>query len=371
MAAQVIPIPNPRLPYQLDHTLPNNISLFGANCTQGLCLTGDEWTDTSKDILYIAFPILIGLGVILNFLSMIVLARCVRISNDSYLVGLSLSNFLLLVCAGLLHIQDYIGHCDLYQHAYGYLKSIHSWQWYSALWIIMVMTLERSMNLTETRERSSLCTSLQAGVVVLMVLIVCLVSALPEFFEYEVIEIFDYVKNRTTSMYRPSEASAAPEYKIMYFWYRMSISIFLPYPFLFIMLILLLQRMKRSRNKRKCLSVKQQGGSGQILSRKLSEEMHITRLCIVLILLYYILTGPYGVWHLVSVIHPQWFRDEAALSTGLYHIFEFIFYAYFSILFFLLCSYNDKFRHSLAHMCCCCCIVSRKKSKMRKRKKKR
>ena len=334
-----------------------------ANCTGGCSLNQSDllspqaeehtaWMGASDDVLYIAFPLVIIWGVASGLVSLCVLARQVKVSHDSYLLGLVTASVLLLACGGTLRLQEYIPHSNAYQYAYGYVKSLTDWLWYTTLWLLVVMTLERSMTSSQNRTKS-LCSPIQAAVVTIMVYCVCFISALPQFWEYEVTETFDYGSNHTLAMAQISPAANTPEFRVMYFWYTVSITVFLPYPLLLTMIVLLSRGMRQSRQSRRHLSTNH--STGNILNRKVSHQLHLSRLFLVMILLYLVLTGPFTFLLIADRVNPHWNWPVDNIYTALYNIFEFTFYFYYAILFFLFCSYSDKFRYSFVRMFCCCC----------------
>lgn len=370
---ELVTLPHPLEPdieikRQLGFNLSVKLPAATANCSPPLCLrnlsvlSGNipllaeeenmAWIDTSHDVLHFAFPVVIVWGVLSGFVSVVVIARQIRVSNDSYLLGYVLANILLLTCGGIIKLQDYIPHSNSYQYVYCYTKSLNDWFWYTSLWILVVMALERSMMATQSGSKS-LCSPIQGCIVTVMIFCVCLVSALPQFWEYEVTETFDYGTNQTLAMAQLAPAADTPEFKVMYFWYTCTVTIFLPYPLMIAMIVMLSRGMKHSRQSRRRLSIKH--GSGNILNRKVTEEIHLTRLYVVLILLYLLLTGPFCFLQLVDRVSPHWNWPVDHIYTTLYNIFEFAFYFYFAIGFFLYCTYYDKFRYSFTQTCCCCC----------------
>lgn len=340
-----------------------NLTHLNGNCshcgngTSSLVLDGSEgddkpWLWASKDVLFFAFPVMFAWGILTGLVNLIVLSKQPHVSANTYMFGLVTSSFGLLICGAMLKLQVYVGDFNAYHFMYGNLKGLNDWFWYASLWILVVMTLERSMTVTQNRPKS-VCSATQAVVLTILVYIVSLVSALPEFWEYEVVETFDYGTNQTYVLTQTSAVAETPEYRIMYFWYTMSIVIFMPYPVLVIMTSVLIRGMKKSSHSRRRLSMKHTTGS--ILNRKVTEELHITRLFVVLIVLYLILTGPFTALRLLERIVPQVLLTNETIYKGLTDIFEFAFYFYFSIEFLLFCSYSDKFRFSLVRMFCCCC----------------
>ncbi len=99
-----------------------------------------------------------------------VLLHCTSVWTGALLIWLVtqslafLFSVILLTCGALLKTQDYIGHNNTYQYAYGPVKSLNDMMWFTALWCLVVMSLERSMTVAQNRVRS-VCTCLQACVV--------------------------------------------------------------------------------------------------------------------------------------------------------------------------------------------------------------
>ena len=328
----------------------------GANCS--LCGNGSNtgthkaWMGTSKDVLYIALPVIMIWGLLTGLLNVIVLLRRIRVSNDAYMLGLVLASLCLLTCGVILKLPEYTGPHNFYQYSYGYVKSLNDWFWYTSLWILLVMTLERSITVTTHKGRST-CSPSQAFAIVSLIFVVCFVSALPQFWEYEIIETFDYGTNSTLVLTQLSQASETPEYAIMYFWYVVSITVFLPYPMLLVMVCVLAGSMTQSHYSHRRLNAKH--NTPKVLNRKVMEEIHLSRLFIVLILLYYLFTGPLTFLQLIDRVAPHWTWDNS-LYLGLHNIFEFVFYFYYSIQFLLYVTYSDSFRLQLLRTCCCCCV---------------
>lgn len=360
---------------ELEQQLGNRSSNWGSpNCSRCPNTTSiitdpqQLWTEISHDILFIAFPIVIGSGMFLGLLNLIVIIRQIKVSNDGYLLGLVTASVMLLASGGIIQMQDYVGYSHVYQYMYGYIRSIHDWFWYTALWILLVMALERSMTVTQNRTKS-MCSTGQAVVVTLLIYGVCLVSALPQFWEHEVIETFDYGTNQSYAITQLSAAAHSPEYQIMYYWYTVSITVFLPYPILIVLVIFLAKGMKHSQHSRRRLSIKH--GSGNILNRKVTEEINVTRLFVVLILLYILLTGPLTILRLLDRLVPKHIlHKNDDLYDGLTDIFQFMFYFYFAIEFFIFLSYSDRFRNSLCRTCCWCCLTDCGRDHRRQRRAK-
>ena len=309
------------------------------------------WVGASEDILSVIFPIMLVWGVLSGFVNLIVLIRQISVSLDSYLIGFVIGNILLLLSGGLLKIEEYIGHQNWFQYIYGHVKTVNDWLWYTCLWLLLVMVLEKGSMVTQNRQKY-VCSPVQACIVTLLVYVLTAISALPQLWKYEATRTWDYLTNTSIVMSHQSTLAEKPAYKLMYFWYVVTITVFLPFPLLTILMAMLVKGMKYAENCRQHMPAAH--GSGNIMNKKVSEEIHLMRLFIVIIVLYMLFTGPFTFLNLVDHLNPHWNWPLDSVYPGLYCIFQFMFYFFFTIHFFLLCSYNDKFWHSLMKTCCCC-----------------
>lgn len=314
----------------------------------------DLWVSHSQSVLYYSFPIILGWGAVTALIGILCMIWRIKSANDSYLLGLLISAFFLLSCGAVSKLQDYTPYSAIYQQMFPYFKTANDWFWFTSLWILIMMALDRGMA-TIQRRQQPLCTPFQASLVTFLIFCVCLVSALPQFWEYEMIEVFDYSTNQSRLESQLTTTSNSPEYFLMYFWYTVTITVFLPYPIMLTMIVVLVRGMKRMRRNKKRLADKH-AHTAMILRRKTKEEIHVVRLHIVLLLSYITLTGPYTFLVLVYGVTPTWAWPQDGLYTGLYTILEFVFYFYYASLFLLFCSYSDSFRRCLRKTCCCCCI---------------
>lgn len=329
---------------------PAGINAFDDNVFEQL--EKAAWALDCENTAHVLLPIVLGTGLLLGLLSMVGAGRRVRSAGDTFLMAFLVGSELLMICALLIKLQEYIEHSVMYEHLYGYVKCLHDWLWFSTLWILIVMTLERAMSASPAARSRSTCSRAQAAIVSLLISGVCLLSALPQFWEYEVTETFDYGSNRTLVMAQLSEVADSPQFAILYFWYAAVLSVLLPFP-LFVLICVLLVRSMRNRR----LS-KQHVPTSDVLSRRLQRsaaDEHGARLCLVLILLYIVCTGPASCLVLAHGVRPHWTWSQQDLYSGLFPVLELVFYFFYATVFFLLLSYSDRFRRQLRRSLCCCC----------------
>ncbi|XP_074658962.1 uncharacterized protein LOC141911805 [Tubulanus polymorphus] len=344
-----------------------NYQLHGSHClacgNKSIPLNDvSTWMEMVHLILYWAHPSIIGFGIVTGVVNIVTLARQVQTSVDTYLTGLAVSSTLLQLCGAFLWLPLYIGHYTIYQQLHGYFVSINDWFWYTSLWLILVMSLERVLSLTQNQTRS-LCSPIQACVSTVMVYCVCLASSLPRFWEYEVVEYVDAKTNVTVYVSQRSDVASTPEYTIMYFWYLTSITVFLPIPVMIVLTCLLskvTQSLVSSTKRRQTPRINndhenRQPLTGPAFSVNPAEETNMTRLYISFIGCYIVFTSPRTFLDLLPNLTVGIVDTDSSFYHTLHDLFQVLFYLNFSIQFLLFLSYYKHFRRTLKSMCCCCC----------------
>ena len=359
------------LPAYRDIENPMNPMTFNptpraSNCNTTLCnsssiLGASPWIDDGHSVLYYTLPAVCVCGIITTLCSISVLLNTQRVSYDLYLLVIQITHLLLLLCGLLLHTDEYTENrllINIYAYIYGPIDMVHSWLHYNSAWMLVVLTLERTSTLTHNRAQG-VCSRHQAGAITALVVAVSLLSALPQFWQYEVTQTMDYSKNQTVNLVELTEIATSPEYDVMYYWYVTAV-IMTSYPLLMIMVVVLSRRLRHNQVTRH----NHKHNTGSLLKRRYVEELHVTRLCIVMSLLFFLLTSPAAILHVIDKLMPFFASDYTSIYDVVYTLCEFTFYFYYSAHFPLLCSYNDRFRYTLLSSCCCrcfrCCIRNRK-----------
>ncbi|XP_067657635.1 vertebrate ancient opsin-like [Haliotis asinina] len=325
-----------------------------ALCTNGLqpANTTLYWMEISDYFCFLALPVIISFAFVTEIISIIVLSKQIRMSLDTYLLGLSIATILLISCTVVLVLQHYIGYHPVLTYIQGYAISCRDWFWYTTIWLIVMMSFERALTVSATRS-NTLCTSAQAGVVVVMVFCVGLVSALPRFWEYAATDVFDSSHNVTVLISEKTESTTTPEYNTMYFWYVKTITLFLPYFMMLSISVTLSCRTRRSTMTRRYMSVKH--SSGLTLNRKIKEEIALSKLLILIISVYVIFTTPFCLLDLLAYALPGWISSDSRMFASLYNLFSVSFFLHHALHLILYFCYNKQFRLTLLALCCCCC----------------
>ncbi|GFR80490.1 peptide receptor GPCR [Elysia marginata] len=325
-----------------------------APCSLGLAPrnTTAYWHEVSDYFCFLALPVIMSLALVMEMLSVVVLIRQVRQSLDTYLMGLSLAAILLLACTTLLVLQHYIGPEPHLVHTQPYSVSCRDWFWYSAIWLLIMMSFERVLTVSATRA-TTLCSANQAAVVVVMVFAVGLVSALPRFWEYQATSLFNPATNRTSLIAQKTASTATREYNIMYFWYVKSVTLFVPLIMMISMCVMLGCRSRRSALTKRYMAVKHSNGAA--LSRKIKEESALSTLLILLMSLYMVCSAPAGLLELAAHLAPQWMDPASRTFASLYNILAVLFFFQFDMHFIIYFCFNKQFRITLLTLFCCCC----------------
>lgn len=325
-----------------------------APCQMGLGPknTTNYWNEISDYFCFLALPVIVTFAVLTELMSIVVLARQVRQSLDTYLLGLSLSTLLLLTCTTLLALQHYMGPQGVLVYSQPYSASCRDWFWYSAIWLLVMMSFERVLTVSASRA-NTLCTSSQAAVVVVMVFAVGLVSSLPRFWEYQAMEIMDHATNVSFVIAQKTVSTATEEYNTMYFWYVKGVTLFVPYFMMIVMSVVMGCRTRRGVLTQRYMAIKHT--SGLTLNRKIKEEVALTQLLILLMVLYMICSVPSAALDLVAHLAPSWMDPTSRTYASLYNLFTVMFFFQFDLHLIIYFCFNKQYRLTLLAMFCCCC----------------
>jgi heme exporter protein D len=378
-----------------------------------------------------------------------------RRQGNVYLLWNVITGAALLICCCIRRMSDYV---DLDTGGFigsglnVYVNSIDEWLSYASLWLLVAMDLEKALQLTSSESAgeqrpSPLLTSKSAFVVnngikhhggptgkssiksstalsslyrkevavCGAVYAVCLVSALPHFFSFQVIETLDLATNRTVFVPRHSdELVDSFEFRVVYYWYVVGLTVLIPLPVLVVVSVVICRALlsRRRRLKRKRMPapppIQQQGGNcdgatvvmvgKSIMARKSASSSSASggggggggggnckgvvdadavalsgRLLVVSTALYVLFTAPRTAltcleglpssrWSMLSSDFDGSGPSSAEKLDGessivgdmINSLAEFSFYLYYASSLPLLCSYHDGFHARLARFVCCC-----------------
>ncbi|RUS73005.1 hypothetical protein EGW08_019237 [Elysia chlorotica] len=325
-----------------------------APCSMGLepRNTTAYWHEVTDYFCFLALPVIMSLAVLMEILSVLVMARQVRQSLDTYLMGLSLAAILMLLCTALLILQHYMGPETTLVHTQPYAASCRDWFWYSAIWLLVMMSFERVLTVSASRA-TTLCSANQAAVVVVMVFAVGLVSALPRFWEYQAMRLHDPTTNTTRLIAKKTASTATEEYNIMYFWYVKGVTLFVPFLMMTSMSVTMSYRSRRGALTKRYMAVKP--STSAALSRKIKEEAALSALLVLLMSLYMLCSAPASLLELVAHVAPDWLSPASRTFASLYNIFTVAFFFQFDMHFIIYFCFNKQFRITLLTLFCCCC----------------
>lgn len=325
-----------------------------APCAMGLGPknTTAYWNEISDYFCFLALPVIVTFAVLTELMSIVVLARQVRQSLDTYLLGLSLATLLLLVCTVMLALQHYVGPHLLLVYSQPYNASCRDWFWYSGIWLLVMMSFERVLTVSASRA-NTLCTSAQAAVVVVMVFAVGLVSSLPRFWEYQAVEVKDPATNITRVIAKKTVSTATEEYNTMYFWYVKGVTLFVPFFMMMVMSGVMACRTRRRVLTQRYMAIKHT--SGLTLNRKIKEEVALSQLLILLMSLYMICSAPSAGLDLVAHLVPKWLDPASRTYASLYNLFTVMFFFQFDLHLIIYFCFNKQYRLTLLALFCCCC----------------
>jgi len=429
--------------------------------------TGPMWVRLllDHDVVYYVFPVMLTVGLLCDIVAAGVLICLVgsvcrkstssrgkssraaggRCLGNIYLLWNAVSSAVLLMCCWTRRLSDYVEVEDGGLRAY--FSAVDEWLSYASLWLLIAMDLEKALQLTAT---GSICENVPSPPVVYKsafaiddqtkqpgasktfdstsnsvsyrkevavccaVYAVCFVSALPHFFSFQLVETFDMSTNRTLFLpHHSAELTDSFEYRVVYYWYIVGLTILFPVPLLVVVSIVicraLISRRRRHKLKRASPSSVQSqhltknGGSSTLVvvgksnltrrpqpssitsgrsssSSADSDAVALTgRLLVVTTALYLlftlprtVLTGMEGLpsskWSAMLVTVDSGPRDldvdeYSVIGDMIRSLTDFSFYLYYASALPLLCSYHDDVHALLVSLICSSCSKRRQRAR--------
>ena len=259
-----------------------------------------------RDPVYYALPFVLIAGIVCDavavwFLVSLLLRTPTRcqgdVTSDVYLLWLAVTSDLWLLCAAVRALPDYVT-ChvtELLRWTYGYLAAVSEWLSYAYLWLLITMSLNAAVHLNagvnsssdhlDEKDENSLndtchhrhhhhhhqhhhqrrrhrCRELFTCAAIH---VVCVVSSLPQFFAYQLVDHVEPSSNTTSTVSRLDESlTASYEYAVVYHWYVVCLSVLLPVPLLIGLAgVLAASMLRKSRTRRERTPVKPRDSSVQ------------------------------------------------------------------------------------------------------------
>ena len=241
------------------------------------------------DPVYYVLPVVLIAGIVCDTLSAWLLARLllrtparcqVDVTSDVYLLWLTVACDLWLACASVRALPDYVtGHVIESLHwVDGYAAAVGEWLSFTCLWLLLTMSLNATVRLSASRtehhqlnsENSSKhphqqqqqdrngCRQLFVCIAIYMI---CLVSSLPQFFAYQLVDSSNAETNRTVIVSQlDDQLTTSYEYSVVYHWYVVCLTVLLPVPLLIVIAAFLAASLlQKSRARHKKVPVKPSG----------------------------------------------------------------------------------------------------------------
>ena len=331
----------------------------------------EEWLFITNEVMYYLYPAIIGLALIFAIVNSIVTAKMVTDSHECYLAGFNISAMVMILVSAVIHLPTYVPCTDKYMECYDglrvalpYLLAIENQCFYTCSWLLITAVSERMGHAMCGKWHSSFG-KIHGILASLMIVIVCFVFTLPQYWEYQTAVIHNSHSGLMCPRLVMAPANAVINdnggYVSEYEWYRwflMAFSIGLPY--------LLMPIMLAPVCCVKTHDYTHVNGNGHIstyaddysVKDYLTDDKSFNRLLTVTVMIYLLMTGPRNA---VRLLHdPPFFMslcDSKLMADTLALLFDILFYFFFFILFFfnLCCSAKyRKYLHSLRQCCCCC-----------------
>ncbi|KAF6022424.1 hypothetical protein EB796_019270 [Bugula neritina] len=330
----------------------------------------NDWLFVTNEVLYYIYPVFIGLALIFTLLNSIVTSKMATDSHECYLAAFNVLSFLLVLCSAAIHLPTYVPlEQNPYYYSLGmwqglpYVMVLENWCLYSCTWLLAMAVIERVGH--------SMCGQWHAsfgrlhGILAsILMLVICFVCSLPQYWEYELSEVTDQYgsHNCTRMVVAPldSVVDTTGGYISQYYYYHWVMVIFsvaLPY---LVLPIILPPMCCRKMHTYSALS-----GNGHIstyaddhITSKdyMKDEKNFNHLLGVIVMIYLVLSAPRNA---LRVVHnPPLFMqicENDLLADTITILSDVLFYFMFSILYlFNLCCY-PKFRRALHSLRCTRC----------------
>jgi len=345
--------------YTTHHIIPHIISCMRERYMLGNYTSYEEGLFITNEVVFYTFPVILTIGLVFSVINSIITARMATDSHECYLTAFNVASTILLICCCVLHLPNYIKQdYSAYRRLLPYLPAVEAWCWQSCSWLLITVTIERAAHSLCGKWHSSFG-RVHGVLVSVLIVIICFVSTLPMYWEYDL----DTVAYQDCGRIELAPRVGVLEYQggpyIMeyqwFHWYQVIVGIGLPYlilPMLLPALVCIPMHIYTSSPRHMGTKVKYSIGSS--MKERLRQERSFNRLICLMVVLYLIMSGPRNVLNLVRnpPIGMEITSDGLLLLT-LMVAFDVIFYSFFTLLFFFYLTFGNKFRTALYQLCCC------------------
>ncbi|XP_069671369.1 probable G-protein coupled receptor 139 isoform X2 [Periplaneta americana] len=302
-------------------------------------------------------PIVVGVGLLGNIVTIVVLTRRrMRSSTNVYLTALAVSDLLYLVFVFSLSFQHYP-----HIHNPGYL-----WYWqyygfgtwftdatsYTSIWLTVSFTVERYIAVCHPMRGRLICTESRARKVILLVYIFCFLTTVTTPLEYKAHVELDSRDNTTiiSTRFTTTKMLHNETYQNVFYWYTTITFVFVPLILLGIFNSFLIHAVRKSQQQRCRMTQVEQCDSVQ------TQENKITITLIAVVILFMVCQIPAAITLIYKLFHqPPADSVGDNVLRGLGNIFNFLVTINAACNFMLYCALSDKYRRTFLITFCKSC----------------
>ena len=314
--------------------------------------------DAGEIITGILIPIICAFGIAGIIVAVIVLSRknmCT--STNCYLMALSVTDLLfLLVFSTILADNRFTQHTQshyFYRMYVTYATYFMHIFLMASIWLTVMLAVERYIAICRPFMATKLCTVVKARLIVLLIYICATICRLPNFWENNIVSSKD--GDNTVYYMEPRDLAFNYHYNTIYPWLVDGVlSSIIP----FILLLALNARLiwevrKSTKYLQRIMMISTDTGNTGAGSLAAREELQITVMLIIVVIVFFVCQAPYVIYTAVSSLNMivsrgfLLFRYVTMLLLALKSAINFLLYCWFS----------EKFRVTLKHLFCLrCCL---------------
>ncbi|XP_055347518.1 uncharacterized protein LOC129594755 [Paramacrobiotus metropolitanus] len=310
----------------------------------------EDWVATAAYVVEVVSPTLLALGLVSNLLVLSILCcRNLRSGVNSFLLSSTLGQILYILAVFLLRMIDYSEEYKRHEfHVQGrsYIHHFSYFFYLIVLWQILAAGIERVVVGFTPDSGKRRCSPWRADLVNVFIWMAAFGLVFPVLWYSKLQYVLGYAAPHTTG----SGSASALACSILY-WFQLVFSIFIPYPSLLILFFLLISSLHKQSKSVKKITL---GSNGEMWRQNMDEEMQLTRLVLVQVLLFFLLTGAYAIGQLVLTLNLAADRTTCMWSIliDLFHLGPLL---YSSLQFILYGCIVEKFAVTFRNVCCRCC----------------
>lgn len=321
---------------------PNFYEIYG--CTQEEYYNdeckiscGQDYAENFDKTMYILLPIICSIGIVGIILTVIVLShKNMSTSTNCYLTSLAITDMCFLVFAGIKFIELLLsdeGHY-LYMAISNYIHILIETFLLASVWLTVMLAIERYIAICHPLRAMSICTVKRARFIILGIFLFSFACRAPNFFKYRIITFEDGCLQKEVVFFEKTALGSDETYRKVYAWtINCFICALIPFSVLLFLNGCLIREIHRSTNYlRYHLAI-----DSNVQTIITSEEVKITMMLISVIIVFFVCSAPYVIWHAVTAIlldtffvHFKLLQDITNLLLALRSSFNFVLYCWFS-----------------------------------------